>query len=200
LDFKRANFGLFKDLLGRVEWDKNMDGKGAQEIWSIFKDHLLHAQDQCVPMKRKVGKSVRRPKWMKKKLLDTLLCKNKIYRGWKQGQIPWEKYREIVREARDQVRKAKAQKEFDLARGVKGNRKKISSYVMDKRKTRENVGPLQKETGELVTQDVEKAEVLSDNFASVFTGKDPGHSLHVTEAKGKDWEKENPPTVDEEQV
>jgi len=33
------------------------------------------------------------------------------------------------------------------------------------------VGLLQKEVGDLVTQDVEKAEVLNDFFASVFNSK-----------------------------
>ena len=39
--------------------------------------------------------------------------------------------------------------------------------INDKRKTRENVGPLWKETGDLVTWDMEKAEVLNeDSLAS----------------------------------
>lgn len=29
LDFKRADYGLFRDLLGRVSWDKTLEG-GAQ--------------------------------------------------------------------------------------------------------------------------------------------------------------------------
>ncbi|GAB0188996.1 cAMP-dependent protein kinase inhibitor alpha [Grus japonensis] len=32
LDFRRADFGLFRDLLGRVPWDKALEGRGAQEI------------------------------------------------------------------------------------------------------------------------------------------------------------------------
>jgi len=40
--------------------------------------------------------------------------------------------------------------------------------ISDRRKTRGNVGLLQKEVGDLVTWDVEKAEVLNDRFASVF--------------------------------
>ena len=31
LDFRRADFGLFKDLLGRVPWDKALEGREAQE-------------------------------------------------------------------------------------------------------------------------------------------------------------------------
>jgi len=62
------------------------------------------------------------------------------------------------------------------------------------------VGPLQKETGDLVTQDVEKAEVLNDFFASVFTGKCSSHMAQVTEGKGRDWENEELPTVAEDEV
>ncbi|GAB0175756.1 hypothetical protein GRJ2_000040800 [Grus japonensis] len=45
LDFRRADFGLFRDLLGRIPWDKVLEGRGAQDSWLIFKDHLLQAQE-----------------------------------------------------------------------------------------------------------------------------------------------------------
>ncbi|GAB0178014.1 mitochondrial enolase superfamily member 1 [Grus japonensis] len=63
---------------------------------------------------------------------------------------------------------------------------------------RDNVGHLRNETGDLVTQDMEKAEVLNDFFASVFTGKSLSHTAQVTE--GRDWENAEPPTVGEDQV
>ncbi|PKU40674.1 glycerol kinase [Limosa lapponica baueri] len=56
LDFRRADFGVFRDLLGRVLWDKALEGRGVQENWLLFKDHLLQAQEQCIPTKRKLGK------------------------------------------------------------------------------------------------------------------------------------------------
>ncbi|GAB0179473.1 hypothetical protein GRJ2_000412600 [Grus japonensis] len=45
LDFSRADFGLFRDLLGRIPWDKALEGRGAQDSWLVFKDHLLQAQE-----------------------------------------------------------------------------------------------------------------------------------------------------------
>jgi len=62
------------------------------------------------------------------------------------------------------------------------------------------VGPLQKEAGDLVTRDVEKAEVLNDFFASVFNSKCSSHTAQVAEGKGGDWESEEPSTVGEDQV
>ena len=62
------------------------------------------------------------------------------------------------------------------------------------------MGPLQKEMGDLVTQDMEKAEVLNDFFVPVFTSKCSSHIAQVTEGKGRDWENEEPPIVGDDQV
>ncbi|GAB0206751.1 mitochondrial enolase superfamily member 1 [Grus japonensis] len=198
LDFGRADFGLFRDLLARIPWDKALEGRGSQDSWLIFKGHLLQAQERCIPTKRKSGKNTKRPPWMNKELLDKVKHKKEAYRGWKQGQVAWEEYRETVRAARDQVRKAKALIQISLARDVKDNKKSFYRYVSEKRRMRENVGPLWNETGDLVTQDMEKAEVLNDFFASVFTSKCSSHTAQVTE--GRDGENEEPPTVGEDQV
>ncbi|GAB0186968.1 mitochondrial enolase superfamily member 1 [Grus japonensis] len=198
LDFRRADFGLFRDLLGRIPWDKALEGRGAQDSWLIFKGHLLQAQEQCIPTKRKSSKNTRRPPWMNKELLGKVKQKKVAYRGWQQGQVAWEEYRETVRAARDQVRKAKALIEISLARDVKDNNKSFYRYVSDKRRMRENVGPLWNETGDLVSQDMEKAELLNDFFASVFTDKCVSHSAQV--AEGRDWENAEPLTVGEDQV
>ncbi|GAB0176249.1 mitochondrial enolase superfamily member 1 [Grus japonensis] len=132
---------------------------------------------------------------MNKELLDKVKHKKEAYREWKQGQVAWEEYRETVRAARDQVRKAKALMELNLARDVKGNKKSFYRYISDKRKRRENVCLLWKEIGDLITQIMEKAEVLNDFFASVLSGKCLSHTAQVAESKGRDWENEEPPTV-----
>jgi len=137
---------------------------------------------------------------MNKELLDKLTHKREAYRGWKQGQKAWEEYREIVRAARGQVRKAKALIELNLGRDINSNKKSFHRYTSDKRKVREKVVPLWKETGDLVTQDMEKAEVLQNIFALVFTGKCSSHTTQVTDSKGRDWENEELPTVGEDQV
>ncbi|GAB0208089.1 hypothetical protein GRJ2_003274600 [Grus japonensis] len=45
LEFRRADFGLFRDLLGRLPRDKALEGRGAQDSWLVFKGQLLQAQE-----------------------------------------------------------------------------------------------------------------------------------------------------------
>jgi len=56
------------------------------------------------------------------------------------------------------------------------------------------------ETGGLVTQDMEKAAVFNDFFASVLTSKCSSHTTQDTEGKGRDWKNKELPTVGECQV
>jgi len=62
------------------------------------------------------------------------------------------------------------------------------------------MGPLQKETEDLVTRDTEKAEVLSDFTASVFTNKGSSHTIQIAESNGENLEKVDLPVVCENQV
>ena len=41
LDFWRANFDLFQDLLGGISWAKLLEGKAACESWETFKQHFF---------------------------------------------------------------------------------------------------------------------------------------------------------------
>lgn len=113
--------------------------------------------------------------------------------------ITWKKYRNTVQAATDQVRKAKAQIELNLAKDNKGD-KGFCKYGSNKRKSRENVGPLLKKIEALVTQDSEKAKVLNTFLASVFTTKSGFQESQVAETRRKSWSEEDVPLVEEDWV
>ncbi|PKU31506.1 rna-directed dna polymerase from mobile element jockey-like [Limosa lapponica baueri] len=56
LDFRRANFDLFKKLLGETSWDRALEGREAPESWSIFKH--LQTFFKYISSKRKTRENV----------------------------------------------------------------------------------------------------------------------------------------------
>jgi len=119
LDLSRANFGLFKELLGQILWARALEGREVQAYWSLFKCHFLHAQEWCIPLRKKSSKGGRRPAWLNKELLAELRQKRKVHGMGKEGQATWEEYRNVGRACRDATRKAKVHLEVNLARDVK---------------------------------------------------------------------------------
>lgn len=91
----------------------------------------------------------------------------------------------------------KAQTEVNLVKDIQGNRKSFFRYVSDTKQTRKSVGPLRKGTGDLVTQDMEKAQVFYNFFASFFTSKCCSHTAQVAEGESRDGENEEPPTAEQ---
>jgi len=78
LDFRRANFRLFKEILGGIPCVRDLEGRSGHESWSLFKHHFLHAQDWCIPVCKKCRKGGRRPAWMSKDLLGEFRWKRKV--------------------------------------------------------------------------------------------------------------------------
>ncbi|CAM4548919.1 unnamed protein product [Lepidochelys olivacea] len=93
--------------------------------------------------------------------------------------------------------RAKSHLELQLARDVKSNKKGFFRYVGNKKKAKENVGPLLNEGGNLVTEDVEKANVLNAFFASVFTNKVSSQTAALGITK---WGRDGQPSVEIEVV
>ena len=144
LDFWRADFELFRRLVGRVPWGSVLESKGVQDGWSLFKKEVLKAQEQAVPLSRKMSRRGRRPVWMNRELF---LRKKRIYLLWKKGRAAQKEYREVVKMCREKIRKTKAQFELNLTAGVKRNKKLFYKYINSKRRTRENLHSLLDEAG-----------------------------------------------------
>ena len=83
------------------------------------------------------------------------------------------------------IRKVKAQMKLSLARDVKDNKKGFYMYRGRRRWAKEDVPPLMKGNGELASSDIEKAEVLNECFASVFTGGQASHVCQDHEPLGE---------------
>ena len=118
--------------------------------------------------------------------LVKLKGKKDMHRQWKQGQVSWEKYRDVAQLCRDGIRKAKAQLKLNLARDTKNNKKAFYSYISQKRKVKENIPPLMNTTGKLLRMEKEKDEVVHNFFTSIFTGNVFSHTSQVDGLQDRD--------------
>ena len=94
---------------------------------------------------------------------------------------------------------SQVQMELNFPRDVKNN-KGFYRYIGWKRQGKESVPPLTNEKREWATVDMEKSEILSKSFASVFTGTQASYTSHVTETLGRGQGSNILPTVTEDQV
>jgi len=115
-NFRKANFLLFKELVSRTPWETALRHKGAAQSQQIFKATFYKAQQLSIPRCKQLGKEGKRPAWLSQDLLVKLEGKKELHRQLKQGQVSWKEYRDAAQLCRDAVRKAKAQRELNLAR------------------------------------------------------------------------------------
>ncbi|PKU38713.1 hypothetical protein llap_10978 [Limosa lapponica baueri] len=95
LDFRRANFNLYRRLPDKIPWEDALKDTGVQEGWAYFKKEVLKAQEQAVPMCQKKSRWGRRPDWLNRDLLLDLKNKRRVYNFWKRGQASHEDYKEF---------------------------------------------------------------------------------------------------------
>ena len=87
-----------------------------------------------------------------------------------------------------------------MARDVKNDKEEFYRYIDQKRQAEEVVPPLINEREELASTDMEKAEVLNEFFASVFSDSQEFHASLVPESLGRGLGNKISPTVSKEQV
>lgn len=108
LNFGRARFQLFKELVDGAPWETAPRVKGAEKSWQRFEGIFLRVQELSIPTCKKWGKEGRRPAWLSEDLLVEPKCRKEMHGQWTQGHVPWEEDRDTAQMCRDGLRRASA--------------------------------------------------------------------------------------------
>ena len=147
--------------------------KSAEECWNMIDHELRELQRLFVPRIRVGRNKTRRPLWMNAQAMAKVKKKwfaFKRYRETKEGH-DYQLYVRARNQAKWAVRQAKKAYETSITKEVKSNPKVFYKYAKSKLKTRSGIADLEKENGEKTRSTAEKAEVLNNFFASVFTSE-----------------------------
>ena len=66
LNFRRVNFGLFKELLDEISWEPVLRFKWMVQCWQHFKNPVLRAQELSITQYKKSGGWGRKATWLSK--------------------------------------------------------------------------------------------------------------------------------------
>ena len=95
----------------------------------------------------------------------------RVYRHTRKDE-DYANYKEALNLATTEIRKSKRTFEKKLAGNVKNDSKSFYAYVRRKQKVRDKVEPLENNRENIISGGFQMAEVLNENFSSVFTTED----------------------------
>ena len=95
----------------------------------------------------------------------------RVYRRTRKDE-DYANYKEARNLATTEIRKSKRTFEKKLACNIKNDSKSFYAYVRSKQKVRDKVGPLENNSGNIISDGFQMAEVLNEYFSSVFTTED----------------------------
>ena len=169
-NWRRANWEEMRHELGQKDWQREMDGLGAEDAWQLFKTTVHGLVEKHVPTR--VVRTNGRPPWLSNELLQEIRKKRRLWAKYRKSPSQENKfeYEEVAKTVQKKIRRAKRRVEQQLATDT-ANSKKFYSYIRSKTSTRTGVGPL-KVDGRTLTDSREMAEALNEYFGSVFQAED----------------------------
>ena len=183
LDYRKADYVSIVREMVENDWNERFKGKEVNEMWLEFRSIVDELKEKHVP--RFTGNRRRKQKWM-----DYGACKavKKKYKAWKRftdtpGYQSYVEFKKARNKATTELRRAKRKFEEKLAEGIKNDSKSFYRYVKSKVGTKEKIGSLKDDNGNVLTDVESMGELLNRFFASVFSKEQGGGDENVKESE-----------------
>ena len=179
LDFRQAEFGLFRELVGVIPREAALKGEVAQGSRQDFKDP---PSTRAVCLNMQENEQIYEEPSLTKQGTQSggPNIKRQRTRGGSRARLQRRNLEMLPGHIANGIRKIKAQLELRFPRDVKGNKKRFYCYISNKRLTKENVCLMLSGLGDIVMMETDKSEVLKAFFVSVCTN-DISHTSVISE-------------------
>ena len=170
-NYFKGNYDDAKEKIKDIDWQLRFNNLGIEEMWEEFKNEIFKLRDEFIPiMKSRNSKQ----KWVTKEVTKRRRAKEKAWKKYvKSGksEVEYNNYLVKLHEANKTNKQAKVEFEKKLASNIKKDSKSFFAYVGSKQRTKDKVGPLLNEKGDIVSDHKEAADLLNKYFSSVFTAE-----------------------------
>ena len=172
--YHKTDTRKMKEMLD-CDWASILSHLNIQDAYQTFLDRYRDAEKECVPtVETKPNENFTKPMWMKYQTVNAIKKKHSTWLSYLTTKHPnqWEQYRAARNQVAHLTFRDRRDFERKLAAEVKENCKAFWKYAGSNRKLKRAIPKLLKKDGSTAESDLDKAEVLNSQFASVFTKED----------------------------
>jgi hypothetical protein len=173
--FAHGNYDAMRAHFSELDWTTLLAGLSVETQYNLFLDHYNQTCDKHIPLKRAANLKKIKPVWLNNDIKKASKVKFKLFFE-KRKSNPIEKKLEIQKQFNDASRKVKKlvffavlDYEKSIIKECKKNPKVLYSYINKQKKFKETIRSLRNQNEELTCDRVEIANLLNDQFFSVFS-------------------------------
>ena len=168
LNYGRANFTAIENEIKSIQID-TISPLSVDESWNFIKNKVVDAQSRHIPCA--VVKSNKIIPWFSHKIKKKVSLKNNLYKLMIKhgGRRFTYRYNKLNKNVKKQIHRERVKYEQKVALLSKTDSKKFFSYIKNRKVLHEKIETLNGNNNEKISGSKEKAEILNNYFASVFT-------------------------------
>ncbi|KAL8592877.1 hypothetical protein ACOMHN_050704 [Nucella lapillus] len=161
-----------KEFANTYQYPDPSTPNALEQMWSDIKQMLSETVEKRVPSKTSAARHTN--PWITTSIRRAIRRKQRAHKKARMTgkKKDVDRYRRIQAQTRYEVRQASRKYLEDVSEDYRTNSKRFWSYVKSKKQEADGVAPLKDKQGFLRSNSQNKAEILGDQFRSVFTEED----------------------------
>ena len=185
--YYNGNYNAMRDEFNDINWRDGLERVQTQQAWDLFHNKISGLIERHIPKKKYT--SSKRPPWYGREVGNLSNVKRKAWHKYKKNPCDanWSEYTQKRNKLTHKIESLKSAYENKLVLEINQNPKKIWKYISSKTKSKGKISILLDKDGNEKSDDQDKAELLNDHFASVFTREDTSN-IPDFEIQAKDVE------------
>ena len=172
-DLSKGQYHMMRLAFCQENWIY-LQSLDVEEGWNSLKDKIHIAMNKFIPKVIKKSYASNRPMWMTNEVRNSVKRKYIAYKKYlyNNSQCNYFKYIKLRNVCKKKVKLAKKSYEKKIAKELKRNPQKFWKYVQIKTKTCSGISTLKTSDGTVASTEEDKAMLLNNFFASVYTNED----------------------------